>query len=199
MMDQESLFAAGKLPRELLPWKSKQGHLNAMLYNDDAFLFDTHSMASMHLVNEEGFGGFTIMDDSDRELSRHLQAVWLAEGNVLKTGLGFGCFVRMALLNPRVKHIDVIEKDPDIAEHFGCQFDNNDRVTIHVCDAFKFDFENYQWDLAWHDIYCDGNDGLARLHFQLMIKYRKVAKIQSAWAIDRWARKLLTKAGVRTF
>lgn len=199
MMDQASLLAAGKLPRELLPWKSKRGHLNAMLYQGDAFLFDTHSMGSMHLVNEEGFGGFTVMDDSDKELSRHLQAVWLAEGNILKTGLGFGCFTRMALMNPRVKHIDVIELDPDIAEHFGAQFKDDPRVTIHVADAFKFPLEGREWDLAWHDIYCDGNNGLARMHFQLMIRYRKVAKIQSAWAIDRWARKLLTKAGVRTF
>ena len=198
-MDTGSLLNAGKLPRDLLPWKSKSGHMNAMLYNGDAFLFDAHSGGSFHTVSDEGFGGFTIMDDSDSELSRHLQAVWLAEGRILKTGLGFGCFVRMALGNSNVEHIDVIEKDPEIASHFGRQFRDNPRVTIHVQDAFDFVIGDQKWNLAWHDIYCDGNNGLARMHFDLMIKFRKAAKIQSAWAIDRWARRLLRVGGVRTF
>lgn len=199
MMILEDVLKTGKLPRNLLPWKSKSGHLNAREFQGDAFLFDTRSMAAIHLVDEEGNGGFTIMDDSHTELIRHMQAVRRAQGRVLKTGLGFGCFVRMALTNDAVTHIDVIEKDPEIVEHFGQEFVGNPRVTIHVADAFEFPLEGYKWDLAWHDIYCDGNVGLAPLHFQLMIRYKDVAAIQSAWAIDRWARKLLRVNGVPTF
>lgn len=180
---------AMKVPRELLPWRSRT--CSAKLHNGDAFLFDSMSVAGMHLVDDSGYGGYTIMDDSNRELRKHLAAVHAATGRVLKTGLGFGCFVRGCLLNPDVEHVDVIEVDPDIAEHFGRPFRGNPRVTIHVADAFKFPLEGKYWDVAWHDIYCDGNDGLQLLHVRLMAMYRNHVGKQGAWANPRWVGRLV--------
>ena len=188
-MDVSAYIEAGKLPRSLLPWR-KGGKMNACEHNGDAFLFDVN-IGSLHRVDSagEGFGGYTVMDDSDRELRRHLQAVKAATGRVLKTGLGFGCFVRMALLKPEVEHIDVIEIDQHIASHFGAQFADDRRVTIHVADAFDFEPTGRRWDFGWHDIYCECNDGLAELHTKLICKFMPHCDLQGAWQLPREARR----------
>lgn len=180
-----------RVPRELLPWKNKKETLNAMIHQGNTFLFDACSMSGMHLVNSAGYGGYTIMEDSDRELRRHFQAVKHAKGRVLKTGLGFGCFVRACLAKPEVEHIDVIEIDPEIAEHFGSLFRDNPRVNIHVADALKWEIPpDSHWDLVWHDIYCDGNDGLQRLHTELLKRFKNHSSIQGAWNLPSWAKRM---------
>jgi spermidine synthase len=181
------LIQAGKAPRHLFPWPGFP--VNAKLIEGHAFLFDV-CMAGLHLVDDNGFGGYTIMDDSDAELSRHLNAVRHAHGRVLKTGLGMGCFVRMCLQKPDVEHIDVVELNADIIEHFGAEFSGDPRVTIHHQDAFEFSLSHGPWDFAWHDIYCEGNDGLQPLHVKLINRYRKAAKLQGAWNLPRWVRRL---------
>lgn len=198
MLDTAALVDAAKLPRALLPWRAPQGGMNAMLYNGDAFLLDARSIAGLHRVNDEGFGGYTVMDDSDREIRRHMSAILAARGRVLKTGLGFGCFVRACLQKPEVEHIDVVEIDPAIIAHFGAEFADNPRVTIHQADAFSFPLEGRNWQLAWHDIYCDGNDGLPVLHNRLLVRYRHHCDQQGAWALPRWTARLWTaKTGKR--
>ncbi|MBG6211728.1 hypothetical protein IWQ49_006419 [Labrenzia sp. EL_126] len=186
MLHTTDFVSAAKLPRHLLPWKSQDQMTNAMLHEGDAFLFDV-CISGLHLVNGEGYGGYTIMDDSDREIRRHMSAVFAARGRVLKTGLGFGCFVRACLRNTEVAHIDVVEIDKDIIDHFGAEFSENDRVTIHHADAFEFPLEGRRWNLAWHDIYCEGNDGLPLLHLKLLKRYRRHADLQGAWKFPRWA------------
>ncbi len=184
-MNKQEFVNAGKLPRDLLPWKSPDGSLNAKEHNGHAFLFHV-CMAGLHLLDDNGFGGYTVMDDSDREISRHLNAVNRAHGRVLKTGLGFGCFVRMCLEKSEVDHIDVIEIDKNVINHFGREFDGNPRVTIHHCDAFEFPLEGKHWDTAWHDIYCEANDGLALLHSKLILRYLNHCDYQGAWQLPRW-------------
>lgn len=181
---------AAKVPRDLLPWQSRKHHLSALERQGDAFLCDCFSMAGLHLVDHDGYGGYTIMDDSDKEVRRHMAAILAARGRVLKTGLGFGCFVRACLLKPEVEHIDVVEIDAEIIAHFGREFEGNPRVTIHHADAFEFPIEGKRWDLAWHDIYCDGNDGLQRLHVKLIKRYRKHCGRQGAWKLPRWVGRL---------
>lgn len=183
---------AAKVPRALLPWQSRRGGINAMEVRGDAFLFDV-CMAGLHLVDDKGFGGYTIMDDSDREIRRHMAAILAAEGRVLKTGLGFGCFVRACLKNPKVEHIDVVEIDAAVLAHFGAEFRGNPRVTLHHADAFKFPLRGRRWDIGWHDIYCEGNDGLQRLHTKLLLRYRSACRRQGAWAMPRWAARLWAK------
>lgn len=186
-MNIESIINSGKVPRHLLPWPGFP--LNAKIIDGHAFLFDV--CAGLHLVDDEGFGGYTVMEDSDIELSRHLHAVRHAHGRVLKTGLGMGCFVRMCLQKPSVKHIDVVEISKEVIDHFGTEFTRNDRVTIHHMDAFEFSLTNGPWDFAWHDIYCEGNQGLQGKHVELIKRYHKHVKIQGAWNLPRWVRRLV--------
>jgi len=184
--------AAAKLPRTLLPWTGKRG-LNARLHNGDAFLFDALSLSGLHNVRDDEageWGGYTVMDDSDREIRRHMAAVLAARGRILKTGLGFGCFVRACLQKPEVEHIDVVEIDRAVMDHFGAEFRDNPRVTLHHADAFKFPVANQRWNLGWHDIYCDGNEGLQHLHLKLLLRYREHCVMQGAWQLPRWAARL---------
>jgi hypothetical protein len=191
-MDAQAFIEAGKLPRHLLPWNPRGNSLNAMIHNGDAFLFDV-CIAGLHLVDDEGYGGYTVMDDSDREVSRHLNAVRHAHGKVLKTGLGFGCFVRMCLEKPEVEHVDVVEIDGQIIDHFGSEFAGNPRVKIHHFDAFKFPIKGRRWDMAWHDIYCEANDGLQVLHSKLIKRYWRHCNLQGAWGMPRWYKRCLGK------
>lgn len=181
------ILASGKVPRHLLPWHGYP--MNAKIIKGDAFLFDV-CLAGLHLVDDDGLGGYTVMDDSDAELSRHLNAVRHAKGRVLKTGLGMGCFVRMCLQHDQVEHIDVVEIDAKIIEHFGAEFVGNDRVTVHYADAFEFPLSHGPWDFAWHDIYCEGNDGLQTLHTKLIKRYHDVATKQGAWQYPRCIRRI---------
>jgi spermidine synthase len=148
-------------------------------------------MHGLHLIDDEGFGGYTVMDDHDQELLRHMEGVLAARGMVLKTGLGMGCFVRMCLLKSDIEHIDVIEINPAIAAHFGAEFVGNPRVTIHVMDAFDFPTEGRSWDFVWHDIYTEGNDGLAEAHARLMVKFAKCTPNQGAWQFPREFKRMM--------
>lgn len=185
-MDAAAILKTAKPDRSLFPWKS--GMMNAKVVGGHAFLFHV-CLAGLQNVDDYGLGGYTVMDDSDTELSRHLNAVRHAKGRVLKTGLGLGCFVRMCLQKPEVDHIDVVEIDAEIAAHFGAEFINDPRVTIHCADAFEFDLSNGPWDLAWHDIYCDGDIGLQQKHAELICRYAPVAKVQGAWNLPRITRR----------
>lgn len=192
-MDTQALLKAGRAPRDLFPWGKDQSY-NATVQGDVAFM--THvCLAGLHMVDfpMAGFGGYTVMDDSDAELSRHFEAVRHSAGRVLKTGLGFGCFVRMCLTKPDVEHIDVIEIQKPIIDHFGAEFEGNPRVTIHHADAFEFEPSGHRWDFAWHDIYTDGNEGLAAAHTRLIKKFLPYCEKQGAWQLPREARNMVRR------
>ena len=185
------LLEVAQVPQGLIPWGKNQ-RFNAHYIGPHAFLFDAHSESGMTMLDfpEEGYGGYTVMDDTPREISRHFEAVRHARGRILKTGLGFGCFVRMCLVKPEVEHIDVIEIDPAIATHFGAEFEDNPRVTIHVGDALQTPIHpNMYWDLAWHDIYCDGNINLQLQHTRLITRYLPFCHRQGAWNLPRWVKR----------
>ena len=189
-MDTAALYDAARVPRHLLPWGQGRD-INAHFIEGHAFLFHV-CMEGLHLIDrpEEGYGGYTVMDDSPGEIARHFEAVRRAKGRVLKTGLGMGCFVRMCLTKPEVEHIDVIEKDPRIIDHFGAEFAGNPRVTIHHADALAWEPAERRWDFGWHDIYCDGNHGLQALHVKLIVRYARRCRLQGAWGLPRFARRL---------
>lgn len=150
---------------------------------DDYTILRKLTMASLHL---EHIGGEVVMEDSRRELSKHLPIWMRAEGRVLKTGLGLGCVVRGLLANPAVEHVDVVEIDAGIIRVVGAQFEGNDRVTIHHADAETWDFGDRRWDFAWHDVSTDGDIGLQTLHARLIARYWPVVEDrQGAWAFPR--------------
>ena len=121
---------------------------------------------TLHLIGP----GELVMEDSRRELSKHLPIWMVARGRVLVTGLGLGCVVRGLLSNPDVDHIDVVEIDPQILRIVGREFVGNARVSLHLGDALTLDFPaGSRWDYGWHDLWCDGGQHLQCLHLKLFI------------------------------
>lgn len=151
----------------------------------DYTLLRRHTIATL-----QQNGGEVVMEDSWRELQRHLP-IWLeAKGRVLITGLGLGCVVRGLLLNPEVEAIDVVELDPRIIALTKPTLDDP-RVMIVQGDALKVAIWG-EWDYAWHDLWCepsaDGSSRLQMLHAALMAKYRDHVRFkQGAWMFPRWA------------
>lgn len=144
--------------------------------------------ASLHL---EAIGGEVVMEDSLRELRKHLP-IWLAaRGRVLKTGLGLGCVVRGLLANPAVDHIDVVEIDAGIIRVIGAEFAGNPRVTIHHADALTWEFGDRRWEFAWHDLHSFGEEHLDCMHMELIHRFMNVARHQGAWNFPRMISRLL--------
>lgn len=142
--------------------------------------------------------GEVVMEDSIRELRKHLP-IWMnARGRVLVTGLGLGCVVRGLLANPDVDHIDVVEIDRHIIRVVGHEFVNNRRVAIRHGDALKAKWPpGTTWDAAWHDLWTeDGNRELHLMHAELLGRYARRCPSQGAWAFPRvigriWPKQLL--------
>jgi hypothetical protein len=114
----------------------------------------------------------TVMEDSVRELRRHLPIFRHGRGRVLISGLGLGCVVRGLLAKREVDHIDVVEIEQWIIDHFGAEFAENPRVTIHHGDALKYRWPpSARWDVAWHDIVCVKGDSLTLCHARLVRRF----------------------------
>lgn len=134
--------------------------------------------------------GEVVMEDSREELRRHLPIWMKGHGRILISGLGLGCVVRGLLINPRVKHIDVIEIDRTIIDLFGPEFFDEPRVRIWHGDALTIPWpEETAWDFAWHDCWTDegaeGEPPLTVLHSRLFMRYEASCRRQGAWAWPR--------------
>lgn len=134
--------------------------------------------------------GEIVMEDSRRELERHLPILLTARGRVLISGLGLGCVVRGLLEKPEIEHIDVVELDPWILGVVGPEFMENPRVTLHQGDALTYPwFAGMRWDYAWHDVWCE-EGSLDLLHAELLSRYRDLATWQGAWQFHRTAKRI---------
>jgi hypothetical protein len=185
----DRFLAAARVPLTLEPQAFGQWEiLRQDLDGVSAFVAGCRTMtvltrwteATLHKTHGE-----VVMEDSLRELRRHVP-IWLAaKGRVLKTGLGLGCVVRGLLAKPEVEHVDVVEIDADIIRVIGAEFRDEPRVEIHHADALTWDFGDRRWDCAWHDIWCPGNHGLELLHAELIARFLSAAGGQGAWAFPR--------------
>lgn len=191
MRDPVAIMRAAKVPlsvqpREFWPWAitrqrlTSTAELLAVGADQLTGLSRLDSIAHMHLVHGE-----VVMEDSVRELRRHLPIWMAAHGRVLNTGLGLGCVVRGLLTIPEVTHIDVVEIDAKIIEVVGAEFAGNPRVTIIHGDALALRPDGRRWDFAWHDIWTEGNDGLQALHARMMVNLHPAVGRQGAWAFPR--------------
>lgn len=140
-------------------------------------------MSNMHLADNTGNVMEVVMEDTPRELRRHMPIWMAARDDILITGLGLGCVVRGLLASPKVRHIDVVEIDAAILRIIGKEFANNPRVTLHHGDALTIEFpKDKRWDYAWHDLWME-KPGLQSLHAKLMMRFRpQVKHQQGAWA-----------------
>lgn len=191
MRDPIALMRAAKVPltvqpREFWPWAITRERVTSaedlLRVGSDQLtgLSRLDSIAALHLQHGE-----VVMEDSFRELRRHLPIWMAAHGRVLKTGLGLGCVVRGLLAVPEVTHIDVVEIDQKIIDVVGAEFAGDPRVTITHGDALELRPDGRRWDFAWHDIWTEGNDGLQGLHARMMRNLHPVVGQQGAWAFPR--------------
>lgn len=138
-------------------------------------------------------GGAVVMEDSRRELRRHLPILLPARGRVLVSGLGLGCVVRGLLSKPEVEHVDVVEVDEGVAgmvwPTLMTELDPN-RVRLHIGDALTYRWPpGTRWDFAWHDIWRE-HGGLEIAHAELMARYDDHVVIgQGAWQFPRVVRR----------
>ena len=202
----EEYIKAAKVPRHLVPWQAWPYNAfvvpekrPALLHPDKDFVvMCAANETGIMRINDDGFGGDVIMDDSRHEVLQHMPAILAARGRVLKTGLGMGCFVRAILLKDEVDHVDVVEIDEKIIKHFGAQFSDNPRVTVHHADALQWEPpEGAKYDLVWHDVWCEGNVGLSDLHTKLLRRFAKLAPKHGAWAYPRVVKKTLRRRGMK--
>lgn len=100
---------------------------------------------------------------------------------ILINGLGLGVVVHGALTYKNVGHIDVVERDPDVAALVG-QYLPADKVTVHIGDAYAMQWPaGTRWDLAWHDIWPNISDENLPGMERLRRKYRRTVGWQGFW------------------
>ena len=162
-------------------------YLPLMGWTETTVLLRT-TLATLHLPH----GGDVVMDDSLRELRRHLPIWRVARGRVLITGLGLGCVVRGLLANPAVTHVDVIELDRGLLQWMAPGIPETPRLSMYAADALTWHIpRGARWDYAWHDICDDGQGGphLDFLHAQLLARFAPHVGAQGAWGLQRWVKR----------
>lgn len=201
-MESQRLLEAARVPQWVKPqafgpWILQR--VTADAYSDEARWIGWHSYTllrrkipatvdNMQHADEDGMVLDVVMEDSQRELRKHLPILMSARGRVLVTGLGLGCVVRGLLAKPDVEEIHVVENDDDILRVIGPEFARNPRVTLYHADAMHLTFPaGTKFDFAWHDIWTPGNKGLQMLHAALFADMRKHVPLhrQGAWAFPR--------------
>lgn len=102
------------------------------------------------------------MSDTDAEKRDHLDVlmeIWRTDAKrVLINGLGLGMIVKGALSLPTVERIDVVEIDARVVELVGRQYAKDDRVRLHLADAYeqaKSWPPGTRWNIGWSDIWPD--------------------------------------------
>lgn len=140
-------------------------------------------------------GGECVMEDSEQELKTHLNFMMRASGRVLITGLGLGCVVRGALLNPQVDHVTVVEREQDVIDLVAPFMPHKDRLTIVHDDARHFASHcKAHFECAWHDVWSDPDQHeqkLAHIHTQLMGALSKNVDHQQAWEYPRFGARFI--------
>jgi hypothetical protein len=134
--------------------------------------------------------GEVVMEDTPRELRKHLPILLQARGNVLITGLGLGCVVRGLLTKPEVKRIDVVEIDDDVIEMVWPEFTVDHRVNLFYDDALTIQIAKHaHWDFAWHDVWYE-TEPLATIHMQLLQRFDSYVDHQGAWEFPREVKRI---------
>lgn len=203
-MTPRDYMEAARVPRSIEPqefglWKIERiksqdsilGELGYLVGWPDYTILSRWTEATLNRVR-----GDIVMEDSTRELRKHLPIWMAARGRILVTGLGLGCVVRGLLAKPEVDRIEVVEIDRDIARIVGREFAGNARVGITLGDATQIDESILpgSFDFAWHDLWMEG-DGLQQLHMQLFFRFQRRCGPQGAWDFPRFAKRMITRRG----
>ena len=103
-----------------------------------------------------------------------------AKGNVLVLGLGMGYVQFMMAVNPEVKNITIVEKDPEIVGLFNSlilpSFKNKEKIKIIENDAISFVKKNNKYDYIFADLWHSPEDGLS-----LFVQLKRINKNIDCW------------------
>lgn len=126
------------------------------------------------------------MTDTPAEANTINPCAQKAHGKVLTFGLGIGYFVFMALLNPAVESVTIIEQSSEVInmfkKHLLPQFPRNNCIEIIQGDAFDYFNQAYldNYDYVFVDIWKSNDDGY------LMIEKMLEAYLPSFDKVDFW-------------
>ena len=104
------------------------------------------------------------MSDTTAERMDHFEAAREIDargGRILIGGLGLGMILRVALLTPKVAHIDVVEIDPDVIALVGPHYQAMAAARGKSLSIIQADLTTVKWppqtrwDVAWFDIWPD--------------------------------------------
>lgn len=136
--------------------------------------------------------GLVWMSDTPAEKRDHLEAATAIRkhgGRVLIGGLGLGMILQVALREPTVSHIDVVELDPDVIKLIGPHYEAmavefGKTLTIFEADLFAIRWPaGTRWNVAYFDVWADAcTDNLDE-----MAKLRRSYGRRSDWC-DCWGR-----------
>lgn len=109
-----------------------------------------------------------------------------AHGKIVTFGLGIGYFIYMAMLNPKVKEITVVESSQEVIAMFQRfllpQFPQN--IPLHIIHGDAFDYFNQdflqQFDYSYTDIWLSSQDGLQIIQ-QLLQQYNPPLQACDFW------------------
>lgn len=193
-------------------WKNSPYHATVSLdlIKDDNFSFETVKTAGRELFNADAIIKDPNRELNDsmilRAMDRNFDAIYLyqddedwmvdapseaatnnapaarAHGKVLTFGLGIGYFIFMAMRNPAVKEITVVESSAEVIAMFERflypQFPHD--IPVHFIHGDAFDYFNEDFisgfDYVYTDIWKSSSDGLAimeRLLHQYVPPYEK--------------------------
>lgn len=132
-----------------------------------------------------------VMSDTPAEIEEHQHAIIHASGDVLIHGLGLGVLVSALLAKPDVRHIDVVEIDPEVIALTGRYYSSDPRVRIWRGDCMHKHWpKGKRWDYVWHDIWSDISSRNLRAeeaehgisYGMLFKRFEDRADMQGAWA-----------------
>lgn len=112
-----------------------------------------------------------------------------AKGNVITFGLGIGYFVYMALKNPNVSSVTVVERSEEVIKMFKNyilpQFETDKEVNIICGDAFEYwnDKTLDKYDYIYADIWKSNDDGLSLIN-KLLEQYNPEFDKTDFWIED---------------
>lgn len=162
-----------KFTREVMP-ANELFHVSSIHYDENRELGDWMTLRALDQPYEAAVlwqNDEVWMLDSPSEANTIDPCAKKARGNVLTFGLGIGYFVFMAMRNPNVQSITVVEHSKEVIAMFKefllPQFPDHIPVNIIEGDAFSYFNETYlkQFDYVFADIWKSSDDG-----FQLIAK-----------------------------
>ena len=144
---------------------------------------------------KEEFPYFAVIQKEDiwmsvipHEINTMKEAIKEAKGDVLVLGLGLGYYLYHIHLKEDVKHIQVIEKDPNVIEmfkeHLLPKFEHKEKIEIIEGDAIDYIGKGKEPDFVFADLWHNVGDG-EKLYLLIKAKEKEYPHAKFMYWIER--------------